>query len=84
MITLDGQINTAKISEITSPHGGGLGVHLRGTISEIKAELATQSKDKVKVGIVLGVLATKKIRKKIGNSDKGESLIGKRIEIVIE
>ena len=84
MIQLDGQINSAEISEAVSPHGGGLGVELRGTISEIKAELITQSKEKVNVGMVLGVLATKKIRKKIGNSDNGKSLIDKRIEIVIE
>jgi len=84
MIPLDGQINSAKISEAVSPHGGGLGIELRGNISEIKAELITQSKQKVNVGLILGVLATKKIRKKIGTSDNGKSLIGKRIEIVIE
>ena len=57
---------------------------LRGTISQIKAELATQSEEKVTVEMILGVLATKKILKKIGKSDNGKSLIGKRIEIVVE
>lgn len=84
MITLDGQIKNAVINQVTSPHGGGLGIPISGTISEIKAELATQSKEKVKVAMILGVLATKKILKKIGTSDNGRSLIGKRIEIIIE
>ena len=67
MIVLNGQIYIAKITEVVSPHGGGLGMALRGTISQIKAELATQSEEKVTVEMILGVLATKKILKKIGN-----------------
>ena len=83
MIPLDGLIKNAEIKGVASPYGGGLGVTVSGTI-KIKAELATQSKEKVEVEITLGVLATKKILRKIGTSDNVKSLIGKRIEMVIE
>ena len=55
MIPLDGQIKNAVIGGVTSPHGGGLSIPISGTISEIKAELVTQSKEKVKVGMILGL-----------------------------
>ena len=83
MIPLDGLIKNAEIKSVASPYGGGLGINA-SRIIKIKAELATQSKEKVEVAITLGVLATKKILKKIGTSDNVESLIGKRIEMVIE
>ena len=84
MIPLDGQIKKAVIESVTSRHVGVIGASYSGTISEIMAEIATKSKEKVNVKMILGVLATKKIRKKIGKLDDGKSLIGKRIEIVIE
>lgn len=84
MINLDGQISKAVIEGIVSPHGGGIGRPISGTILTIQAELATPSKDKVKAELLLGVLATRKIRKIIGKINKGDALVNKRIEIIME